>query len=48
MISARGHEVDPNAPIGEQQQQARQAKGIFTEAEIAALRQVEEATRDKR
>jgi hypothetical protein len=48
MTNAFGFEADPNAPIGEQLQQARKEKGVFTREELEALRQVEEATRDKR
>jgi endonuclease YncB( thermonuclease family) len=42
MINALGNEVDPNGHPGEQQQQqARKAKkGVFTEAEMEALRQL--------
>ena len=47
MINAFGHEVDPNeAPISQQLQQAREAKkGIFDEAEMAALRKIVEDLR---
>jgi hypothetical protein len=46
MINAFGFQVDPNdGHLGEQQQQARKAKGIFTASELEALRQIaEEAT----
>jgi hypothetical protein len=45
MKNVFGYEVDPNAPIGEQLQQAREAKGVFTGAEFEALRQLEASTR---
>jgi hypothetical protein len=42
MINALEYQVDPNGDVGEQQQQARKAKGVFTEAEMKALRQLAE------
>jgi len=43
MINAFGHEVDPNDKnLGEQQRQAREARGVFDEAELKALRKLAE------
>jgi hypothetical protein len=46
MTNAFGFEADPNAPIGEQLQQAQEGKGAFTREELEALRQLEATTRD--
>jgi hypothetical protein len=42
MINALGYEVDPNGDVGEQQQQARKAEGVFTASELEALRKLAE------